>query len=160
MKIRTATIQDLDAVTALEAVCFPPAEAAGKESFQTRLEIFGDHFWLLFDGDTLVSMVNGMVTNLPDLADAMYHDAGMHDPKGTWQMIFGVDTHPDYQRKGYAGQVLNRAIADAKEQGRAGLVLTCKDALVHYYAKFGFEDEGVSESTHGGVVWHQMRLTF
>lgn len=160
MEIRTATIQDLDAVTALEAVCFPPAEAASKESFRTRLEAFGDHFWLLFDGDVLVSMVNGMVTNLPDLADAMYHDAGMHDPKGTWQMIFGVDTHPDYQRKGYAGQVLNRAIADAKEQGRAGLVLTCKDALVHYYAKFGFEDEGVSESTHGGVVWHQMRLTF
>lgn len=160
MKIRTAAIQDLDAVTALEAVCFPPAEAASKESFQTRLEAFGDHFWLLFDGDVLVSMVNGMVTNLPDLADAMYHDAGMHDPKGTWQMIFGVDTHPDYQRKGYAGQVLNRAIADAKEQGRAGLVLTCKDALVHYYAKFGFEDEGVSDSTHGGVVWHQMRLTF
>ena len=160
MKIRTAAIQDLDAVTALEAVCFPPAEAASKESFRTRLEAFGDHFWLLFDGDVLVSMVNGMVTNLPDLADAMYHDAGMHDPKGTWQMIFGVDTHPDYQRKGYAGQVLNRAIADAKEQGRAGLVLTCKDALVHYYAKFGFEDEGVSDSTHGGVVWHQMRLTF
>lgn len=160
MEIRTATIQDLDAVTALEAVCFPPAEAADKESFQTRLEAFGDHFWLLFDGDTLVSMVNGMVTDLPDLADAMYHDAGIHDPEGAWQMIFGVDTHPDYQRQGYAGQVLNRAIADAKEQGRAGLVLTCKDALVHYYAKFGFKDEGISESSHGGVVWHQMRLTF
>lgn len=160
MEIRTATIQDLDAVTALEAVCFPPAEAADKESFQTRLEAFGDHFWLLFDGDTLVSMVNGMVTDLPDLADEMYHDAGMHDPKGKWQMIFGVDTHPEYQRQGFAGQVLNRAIADAKEQGRAGLVLTCKDALVHYYAKFGFKDEGISESSHGGVVWHQMRLTF
>jgi len=160
MEIRTATIQDLDAVTALEAVCFPPAEAADKESFQTRLEAFGDHFWLLFDGDKLVSMVNGMVTNLPDLADAMYHDAGMHAPKGKWQMIFGVDTHPEYQRQGFAGQVLNRAIADAKEQGRAGLVLTCKDALVHYYAKFGFKDEGISESSHGGVVWHQMRLTF
>ena len=160
MEIRTATIQDLDVVTALEAVCFPAAEAASRESFHTRLEAFGDHFWLLFDGDKLVSMVNGMVTDLPDLADEMYHDAGMHNPKGTWQMIFGVDTHPDYQRKGYAEQVLNRAIADAKEQGRAGLVLTCKDVLVHYYAKFGFRDEGVSDSTHGGVVWHQMRLTF
>lgn len=160
MHIRTATIQDLDAVTALEAVCFPPAEAASRESFQTRLETFGDHFWLMYDGDTLVSMVNGMVTDLPDLADEMYHDAGMHDLKGKWQMIFGVDTHPDYQRKGCAEQVLKRVIADSREQGRAGLVLTCKDALVHYYAKFGFEDEGVSESTHGGVVWHQMRLTF
>ncbi|MDD5940644.1 MAG: GNAT family N-acetyltransferase, partial [Lachnospiraceae bacterium] len=33
--------------------------------------------------------------------------------------------------------------------------------LVHYYAGFGFQDEGVSEkSVHGGTVWHQMRLTF
>ena len=37
---------------------------------------------------------------------------------------------------------------------------TCKDRLVHYYAKVGFVSEGVSASTHGGVVWYQMRLTF
>ena len=160
MEIRTATIHDLDAVTALEAACFPPAEAAGKDSFRTRLEAFGDHFWLLFDGDTLVSMVNGMVTDEADLVDEMFHDAGMHDPNGKWQMIFGVDTLPKYQRNGYAEQVLNRAIADSKKQGRAGLVLTCKDALVHYYAKFGFQMEGLSSSEHGGAVWYQMRLSF
>ena len=51
-------------------------------------------------------------------------------------------------------------IEDAKAQGRKGLVLTCKDHLVHYYAKFGFENEGVSESEHGGVKWNQMRLKF
>ena len=55
----------------------------------------------------------------------------------------------------------NEVIADAKEQGRKGLVLTCKDRLVPYYAKFGFVDEGVTDkSTHGNVAWHQMRLTF
>ena len=56
--------------------------------------------------------------------------------------------------------LLNRAIADAKAQGRKGLVLTCKDRLVHYYAKFGFVSEGMSDSSHGGAVWYQMRLTF
>ena len=60
----------------------------------------------------------------------------------------------------YAGELLKRAIADAKDQGRKGLVLTCKDRLVHYYAKFGFENEGVSESVHGNIVWNQMRLKF
>ena len=55
----------------------------------------------------------------------------------------------------------NEVIADAKEQGRKGLVLTCKDRLVPYYAKFGFVDEGVTDKfTHGNVAWHQMRLTF
>ena len=53
-----------------------------------------------------------------------------------------------------------RAIADAHTQGRKGLVLTCKEKLLHYYAKFGFVNEGVSGSTHGGVVWYQMRLKF
>ena len=57
-------------------------------------------------------------------------------------------------------QRLRRAISDARQQGRRGLVLTCKDRLLAYYAKFGFVNEGVSVSTHGGVVWYQMRLTF
>lgn len=39
--------------------------------------------------------------------------------------------------------------------------MTCKEKMISYYAKFGFKDEGVSDkSTHGNVVWHQMRLTF
>ena len=36
----------------------------------------------------------------------------------------------------------------------------CKERLLPYYAKFGFVNEGVSGSTHGGVTWYQMRLTF
>ena len=67
---------------------------------------------------------------------------------------------PEYQKKGYAGQLLERMVQDAKDQGRKGLVLTCKEEKIHYYAKFGFVNEGVSVSDHGGVVWYQMRVTF
>ena len=160
MNIRHATPADLDAIAAVEAECFPAAEAATYDSIKARLAAFGDHFWLLEDGDTMVGFVNGMATDLPDLCDEMYEDAHMHDPKGAWQMIFGVDTIPAYRRRGCAEMVLNRVIEDTRKAGRKGLVLTCKDRLVHYYAKFGFVSEGVSGSTHGGVVWYQMRLTF
>lgn len=160
MMIRNATIHDLDAITAVEAACFPPAEAADRDSLRRRLETYPDHFWLLWDRDTLVSFVNGMVTHDPDLKDEMYEDAALHNAAGTWQMIFGVDTIPDYRRQGCAAQVLNRAIEDARTQGRKGLVLTCKEPLLHYYAKFGFRNEGISQSVHGNVVWYQMRLTF
>ena len=91
---------------------------------------------------------------------ALRADAALHDADGAWQRIFGVITLPEFRKQGLAGQLLRRAIADAKAQGRRGLVLTCKDRLVHYYAGFGFVSEGVSGSTHGGVVWYQMRLTF
>ena len=138
MKIRTATINDLDAIAAVEAECFPAAEAA----------------------DKLISFVDGFVTDQPDLTDEMYENASMHNEKGAWQMIFGVNTLPAYRQHGYAGELIRKAILDAKSHGRKGLVLTCKDKLIHYYASFGFVDEGISESVHGNVVWHQMRLTF
>ncbi len=160
MEIRHASMADLRAVTEVEAACFPAAEAATETSFRARLVAYPSHFWLLYDGDQLVSFVNGMVTNQPDLTDEMYEDAAMHRENGAWQMIFGVNTLPSYRRRGLAEKVLKQVIVDARAQGRRGLVLTCKDELVHYYAKLGFVNEGVSQSVHGNVVWNQMRLTF
>ena len=160
MEIRTATFKDLDAVSAVEAACFPAAEAATPAEFAERLRHYGGHFWLMFDGEKLIGFVDGMVTDKADLSDDLYAQASLHNENGAWQMIFGVNTLPEYRRRGVAAALLERAIADAKAQGRKGLVLTCKDKLVHYYAKFGFVSEGVSVSTHGGVVWYQMRLTF
>ena len=161
MIIRTATENDLEQIASVEAECFPPAEAASKKEFAERLGSYGNHFWLMFDGDKLIAFVDGFVTDEPNLTDEMYANADMHNESGSWQMIFGVNTLPEYRRHGYAEELIQYAIDDARHQGRKGLVLTCKDKLVHYYAKFGFADEGVSDkSTHGNVVWHQMRLTF
>ena len=160
MLIRTATIEDLDAVTTVEAECFPPSEAATSADFEHRLSHYGDHFWLMFDESKLIAFVDGMVTDAADLTDEMYERAELHKESGAWQMIFGVNTIPEYRKHGYAGDLIKRAISDAKAQGRKGLVLTCKDKLIHYYAKFGFVNEGVSASVHGNVTWYQMRLTF
>lgn len=160
MNIRLATIEDLQAVTAVEARCFPVAEAATESIFKERLNAYSNHFWLLEDEGKLVGFVNGMVTDEPTLCDEMYENADLHNEKGQWQMIFGVNTIPEYRRQGCAEKILNRVISDAKAQGRKGLVLTFKEKLLHYYAKFGFKNEGMSESEHGGAVWYEMRLTF
>lgn len=160
MTIRYATTEDIPAISTVEAECFPPAEAASAEEFIGRVRYYGNHFWLMYDEGKLIAFVDGFVTDEADLTDEMYENASMHNENGAWQMIFGVNTLPEYRRHGYAGQLLHHAIADAKQQGRKGLVLTCKDRLIHYYAKFGFVDEGVTDkSTHGSVVWHQMRLS-
>lgn len=160
MTITHATSADLNAITALEAACFPPAEAAKREAFLSRLLAFPEHFWLLWDDDRLISMINGMTTELENLTDEMYEDAAMHDEAGGWQMIFGVATHPGYRKKGCAAKLMRQVISDAEQQGRKGLVLTCKEGLIPFYEQFGFQDEGVSESVHGGEVWYAMRLAF
>ena len=161
MNIRNGRISDVDELTAIEAECFPAAEAAERKSFEDRLKHYADYFWILEDDNgKIISFVNGMVTDEEHLTDKMYEKASMHNENGAWQMIFGVNTLPKYRKNGYAEAVLRNVISDAKEQSRKGLVLTCKEKLIHFYGKLGFVDEGVSDSEHGGVVWHEMRLTF
>ena len=160
MEIRTALFSDLERIAAVEAECFPAAEAASAEDFAERLKVYPNHFWLMFDGDRLVSFVDGFVTDEADLTDEMYENASMHNENGAWQMIFGVNTVPTCRKRGFAGELIKRAVSDARAQGRKGLVLTCKEEKIAYYAKFGFVNEGVSGSTHGDVVWYQMRLRF
>lgn len=160
MQIRNATITDLEAITNVEAECFPKAEAATMQDFRERLEVYAKHFWILEEKEILVGFVNGMVTNEANLCDEMYKNASMHDENGKWQMIFGVNTIPSYRRQGCAKLLLNRVIQDSKNQGREGIVLTCKEQLIHYYEKFGFVNGGVSKSVHGNTVWYQMRLNF
>lgn len=161
MNIQYATTKDVAAIAMVEAECFPPAEAATEKEFIERVRYYGNHFWLIFDEEKLIAFVDGFVTDEQDLTDEMYENAAMHNENGAWQMIFGVNTLPDYRKHGYAGELIGRAIEDAKQQGRKGLVLTCKEKLISYYAKFGFKDEGVAnKSTHGNVAWHQMRLSF
>ena len=158
MQIRTATINDLTAIAQVEAACFPPAEAATADEFKDRLDHYANHFWLMFDNDKLIAFVDGFCTDNPNLTDEMYAKADMHNESGAWQMIFGVNTLPEYRSKGYAAERINQAIKDATKQGREGLVLTCKEKLIPYYSKFSFVNEGISESVHGNVTWYQMRL--
>ena len=161
MKIRTATLNDLDALAAVEAECFPAAEAATKKDFENRLAYYADHFWLMFDeNDKLIAFVDGMVTDQADLTDEMYEKGELHNENGAWQMIFGLNTMPEYRNRGVGGKLIEEFIELAREEKRKGVILTCKDEKIHYYAKFCFVNEGESVSDHGGAKWYQMRIVF
>ena len=98
MNIRKGKIQDLKEIAAVEAECFPPSEAATEESFKGRLTVYPDYFWILEEDGKIVSFVNGMVTDSPNLSDEMYENPHLHNPEGEWQMVFGVNTLPDYRK--------------------------------------------------------------
>ena len=51
MHIRTASLADAAALAAVEAACFPPAEAATAAEITDRLAYYADHFWLLEEDD-------------------------------------------------------------------------------------------------------------
>ena len=76
MTIRYAVTADVPALSAVEAECFPPAE------FAERVAYYGNHFWLMYDGDKLISFVDGFVTDDADLTDEMCENAAMHNENG------------------------------------------------------------------------------
>ena len=161
MKIRKAAINDLKELSRIEWECFPAAEAATEEIFCRRLEVYPDFFWILEnEAGEIVSFVNGMAIDNEILTDEIFENPDLHNKNGDWQMIFGVNTLPEFRRKGYAERVLRRVVEDTKKDGRKGIVLTCKDKLVSFYEKIGFVNEGLSDSTHGNAIWYNMRIIF
>ncbi len=162
MKIRFADVTFLDEITDIERSCFPKEQAAKREQFRERLTTYPGHFLLLCDDSgKAAAFINGFVTDIADLTDEMYDNSALHDENGAWQMIFGLCTHPDHRHKGFAHTLMTEFLRLAREQGRKGVVLTCKERLISFYEQFGFENEGVSAgSVIGGVEWYQMRLKF
>ena len=158
--IRNAKKEEAALLAQIEAECFPAAEAAGKQDIEARMDGFEDCFFVAETNGKIVGFINGAVAKEASLPDQMYHDASLHDPNGAYQTVFGLDVLPAYRRNGIAGRLLERMIHHARECQRKGVVLTCKDHLVHYYAGFGFKHCGVADSTHGGAKWNEMKLLF
>lgn len=160
IKIRPAVLSDLKAVTQVEALCFPPAEAADNAVFLARLQTFPESFLIAEKDDVVIGFINGCVTNETTISDEMFEEAGRHDPAGDYQSIFGLDVIPEYRHQGLATLLMRHMIELARTKGRKGLILTCKDSLIGFYESFGYCNMGVSASVHGGAVWYDMILEF
>lgn len=160
IQIRNAVMDDLDAVTAVEAECFPAAEAAERESLKSRLETFPGSFLVAEQDRKIVGFINGAVTDETNIADEMFEDSSLHKEDGAYQSIFGLDVVEACRHNGLASRLMEAMIDNARKQGRKGLILTCKDHLIGFYEKFGYVNKGVSKSVHGGAVWYDMILEF
>ncbi|MGF7060429.1 GNAT family N-acetyltransferase [Brassicibacter mesophilus] len=158
LKIRDVLPEDLDRVAQIEAVCFPAAEAAPKNVFKERISVFPEGFFVAELNNEIIGFINGAVTNEKHIKDEFFKDMSLHIPSGDNIAIFGLDVHPDFQRKGYAKELMEYFIAAAKKDGRKYILLTCKKHLIEYYQQFGYVNEGVSESEHGGSEWYNMYL--
>ena len=160
MQIRLANENDIEAMIQIEQIGFPPAEAAKEEDIRERFRVFPENFIVAEKDGKVIGFVNGCTTDQPELPDELYHDVSLHKPDGTYQTVFGLNVLPEYRREGIAALLVNELIRLSKERGRKGIVLTCKDHLVHYYERLGFEHQGVSASVHGGSKWNDMLLIF
>ena len=160
MKIRQAKMADLDEITEVESICFPPLEAAPGKSFEKRLETFISSFLIAEENGKIIGFINGCVTNDTEIHDEMFADTSWHNPDGDYQSIFGLVVIPEYRGKGVARKLMDALIERTRSRGKKGLILTCKEPLINFYSAFGYENRGMSGSNHGDAVWYDMTLKF
>jgi predicted GNAT family N-acyltransferase len=154
LKIRNADPEDLDRIGEIEKEAFPPAEAASKGKYSWRLEHYPQFF---FVGE-LNGMVVGVVCIIPMALDVIKDEIFEMEelPIGKTAAVLSVMTSQDFRKQGVAENLLKYAMDKMGAYGMESACLTCKEHLIHYYAKFGFIKVGVSESVHGGAVWYDM----
>lgn len=160
MMIRNARPEDVEEIIRIEAICFPPAEAAQPEDVRDRFAAFPENFFVAEVDGKIVGFINGCATNRPELPDALYHDVSLHRPDGAYQTVFGLDVLPEYRKHGIGAQLIRHHVEMARQRGKKGVVLTCKDHMIHFYERVGFVCRGVANSNHGGAKWNDMLLEF
>lgn len=157
-QIRKVKPEDLNELSIIEEICFPPAEAASKESIKQRIATFPNSFYVATIDDKIVGFINGGITNEKAIFDELYTDSSLHLLDGEYQSIFGIMVLPEYRNMHIPTALMNHLIQQSKANHKKGLILTCKENLIPYYERFGYQNQGVSKSVHGGVVWYDMLL--
>ena len=157
MIIRNARPEDVDAIIRIEAICFPAAEAAKAEDIRARYAAFPENFFVAeMEDGAIAGFINGCATDKPELPDELYHDTSRHIPDGAYQTVFGLDVLPEYRKHGIGAQLIRHHVETARQRGKKGVVLTCKDHMIRFYERMGFVCKGVSASEHGGAKWNDM----
>ena len=158
LTVRPAVMANLERCAAVEAACFPPEQAASRESIRKRIEVYGDHFLVGELDGTIIGFAMGPVIDQDSIVDEMFKNTDCHSEAHPWQSVFSLAVHPDWQGRSYGRDLLSALIALARREKRKGVTLTCLDRKLAYYESFGFENHGVSKSVHGGAVWYDMIL--
>lgn len=158
--IRNAVREESAKLAEIEAICFPPAEAAGPQDFEDRMDVFLENFFVAEENGEIVGFINGCNTDKPVLGDELYHDAGLHIKDGEIQTVFGLNVLPRYRHRGIAHKLVMSYLQTGRERGRKAVILTCKEHMIPFYESCGFTNHGVADSEHGGAVWYDMQQWF
>jgi ribosomal protein S18 acetylase RimI-like enzyme len=158
-KIRNVIESDLDRCFEIERVSYEGDEAATREKIRKRILRYPEGFIVVELSGMVVGFINCGATDNIDLANEEFKDLIGHDSNGEYAVIFSVVVHRDYQGKGFAGMLLTDFIFRIKKMQKKSIYLICRDNLIDFYKKFGFKYIRKSDSTHGGLVWHEMVLS-
>ena len=145
----------------IERICFPPNEACSDTSIRERIAAASELFLVAVDKKKgkIAGFLNGIATNEDAFRDEFFTDIRLYNPQGKNIMLLGLDVLPEYRNQGLGRELVFQYLKREKERNRETVFLTCLNAKIKMYEKFGFTDGGIANSTWGGEEWHEMRYT-
>ena len=149
LEIRPATANDLDAIAALEAQCFPPSEADSREMIAARSNL------IAIVNARVVGYINAIPTSAARLDDRFYSPKPPIEPNADGLALMSVGVDPNFRRRGIAAKLLSEMLRQSQKKFA---VLVCKRDKIEYYSRFGFQCVGISAVTLGNQQWHDMIL--
>lgn len=156
LKTRNVKLEDLPELVSIENKCFTQEEAATEAAFEKRIQLITDSFYVAEIDGTIVGLINGPVIERPEITDDLFSSIKQNPTTGGHQSILGLAVSPEYQKQGIASALLEHLEKVAATSKRETITLTCKEELIGYYEKQGYNNDGVSNSVHGGEVWYNM----
>lgn len=157
--IRDVKESDLDRCFDIETLSYAGDEAATKEKVLLRIQRYPEGFIVLENKEEIVGFINSGATHKVELSDETFKELVGHDPQGEYIVIMSVVVHPHYQGQGMANKLLNSFINTMRTLDKTEIYLICQTELMNMYAKHGFVYIGESDSSHGGLSWHEMSLS-
>lgn len=154
------TPSDFEAVCALEAISYPPDEAATPAKIQYRIENANPFFCVLKrkDSGNIIGFVNGTCTT----ENVIFHESMSHHVAGGRSLVIhSVTVDPNFRRQGIATNMLKMYIRKIGEyETISRILLLTKDNNILLYLKVGFQFLRISPVVHGQVTLPSLFLTF
>ncbi len=152
--IKPNNLNQIKALTELEHRCFPPEMAASYEKLKWRFENFPNLIYCMAIDHKIIAAVIGRAVELDVFDDRIYE---VNDLKrGNIFAITSIMCDEEYRGMHLTTRLVNHALTDVANNGFVKATLACEKENIGYYMRFGFENKGVSKSSHGNALWYDM----
>lgn len=158
LSFRQVQASDLAPCYALESSAYEGDEAASEARIARRIAAYPQGFLVLEKDGELIGFINSGCAQVVAMSQEEFKELIGHDPQAPHVVIMSVVIAPVWQGQGYAGILMREFVSRMRLADKHSINLMCKQVHVSLYERLGYHYLQPSDSDHGGVSWHEMRM--
>lgn len=162
MRIRNATLSDLDNILYVEQSAFPPERQGDSETFQKRYALFKEGFFVIEVDNRIVGFSTALLTDdITSIDDLNISDSELHNPHGVVYELRSVAVKKESQNKGLGQKLVVKQIDNAKKFGKRFIRFTAAHDVEKFYDKLGFRRITPYQLFHNSeqALWEKKIIT-